>query len=30
VEQGNITAIGPIKDNYLGLIDNGDAQGDAP
>lgn len=25
VEQGNITAIGTIKDNYLGLIDDGDA-----
>jgi DNA-directed RNA polymerase II subunit RPB7 len=24
VEQGNITAIGTIKDNYLGLIDDGD------
>ncbi|GAX20709.1 DNA-directed RNA polymerase II subunit RPB7 [Fistulifera solaris] len=27
VEQGNITAIGTIKDNYLGLIDDGEAQG---
>ena len=27
VEQGNITAIGTIKDNYLGLIDDG--SGDA-
>jgi DNA-directed RNA polymerase II subunit RPB7 len=26
VEQGNITAIGTIKDNYLGLIDDGDVQ----
>ena len=25
VEQGNITAIGTIKDNYLGLIDDGPA-----
>jgi DNA-directed RNA polymerase II subunit RPB7 len=24
VEQGNITAIGTIKDNYLGLVDDGD------
>jgi DNA-directed RNA polymerase II subunit RPB7 len=28
VEQGNITAIGTIKDNYLGLVDDGDVQGD--
>jgi len=29
VEQGNITAIGTIKDNYLGLVDDGEAvQGD--
>lgn len=26
VEQGNITAIGTIKDNYLGLIDDGEVQ----
>jgi hypothetical protein len=24
VEQGNITSIGTIKDNYLGLIDDGE------
>lgn len=24
VEQGNITAIGTIKDNYLGLVDDGE------
>jgi DNA-directed RNA polymerase II subunit RPB7 len=28
VEQGNITAIGTIKNDYLGLVDDGDAQGD--
>jgi len=28
VEQGNITAIGTIKDNYLGLVDDGDVQGE--
>jgi len=28
VEQGNITAIGTIKDNYLGLVDDGDLQTD--
>jgi DNA-directed RNA polymerase II subunit RPB7 len=28
VEQGNITAIGTIKDNYLGLVDDGEVQGD--
>ena len=27
VEAGNITAIGTIKDNYLGLIDDGEAVG---
>jgi len=26
VEQGNISAIGTIKDNYLGLIDDGSAE----
>ena len=26
VEQGNITAIGTIKDNYLGLIDDGSGE----
>ena len=26
VEQGNITAIGTIKDNYLGLVDDGELQ----
>ena len=25
VEQNNITAIGTIKDNYLGLVDDGEA-----
>ncbi|GKY91041.1 hypothetical protein MPSEU_000076900 [Mayamaea pseudoterrestris] len=28
VEQGAISAIGTIKENYLGLIDDGDVQGD--
>jgi len=28
VEQGNITAIGTIKDNYLGLIDDGSGEGE--
>ena len=28
VEQGNITAIGTIKDNYLGLIDDGNGEGE--
>mmetsp|Transcript_11333 Transcript_11333/g.23209 ORF Transcript_11333/g.23209 Transcript_11333/m.23209 type:complete len:189 (-) Transcript_11333:327-893(-) len=27
VEQGNITAIATIKDNYLGLVDDGDGAG---
>jgi len=27
VEQGNITAIGTIKDNYLGLIEDGSGEG---
>ena len=27
VEQGNITAIATIKDNYLGLVDDGEANG---
>ena len=27
MEYGSITAIGTIKDNYLGLIDDGDIQG---
>jgi DNA-directed RNA polymerase II subunit RPB7 len=26
VEQGNITAIGTIKDHYLGLIDDGSGE----
>ena len=28
VERGNITAIGTIKDNYLGLIDDGSGDGE--
>lgn len=28
IEQGNITAVGTIKDNYLGLVDDGELQGD--
>ena len=28
VEQGNINAVATIKDNYLGLVDDGDVVGE--